>query len=482
MQTNYSDKMIRLLKNPVSEIIRKLSFAGMIFFILLSVVTLGLSISENNKLKNNPDEFDPVNDTKYSTLTPEYLSESFATGYGGMISYCIAVTADNCYYIVGIDTDKLDEYKGFIEYSNDKTLSKPHEIVFTGVPQKPFPDLKKYALKNFNTILDDKFKSPDSSNSFFEKYYLDTTMTPVPDYTASLILLFFSAFSGFVYNRFCLSRKKYQAIHNDTIELAGESVLFSIDADLSAPSTVHLTERNGCNVYVTDTHVVSKVDALKIIPLADISNLFFLLHANPKKQMQTVVVVTKDGSAHEILVLSTRDANAYNRVEITKVLTERILDLQLTKPEVINELPVEENTCLESAFLFILGIIGAVIGALLGGLYWFALKKIEFISGIAGIAILFLAIKGFTIATGRPVDRKTTLIAFFISVIMIPFAEFSSQALIIMNSLSLSNFISFFGKLPEIMTALDFWSVFSNNLILGYVLSIIYVKIIFRSL
>lgn len=68
------------------------------------------------------------------------------------------------------------------------------------------------------------------------------------------------------------------------------------------------------------------------------------------------------------------------------------------------------------------GMIGAVIGSLLGVVLWVVLYEMNFIAGIAGLAMLLFALKGYQLLGGT-VDTAGVVICVIISVLMLLVAE-----------------------------------------------------------
>ncbi len=65
-----------------------------------------------------------------------------------------------------------------------------------------------------------------------------------------------------------------------------------------------------------------------------------------------------------------------------------------------------------------LGIVGAVIGAALGGVLWILIGKLGYIAGIAGFAIVALAIAGYG-KLGKAVDIKGVVVSIIASILVL---------------------------------------------------------------
>ena len=90
------------------------------------------------------------------------------------------------------------------------------------------------------------------------------------------------------------------------------------------------------------------------------------------------------------------------------------------------------------------GIIGAFIGASLGGVIWVIIGSFGFIASIAGLAIAYFASAGFSIMKGKMV-RATPVIIALITLIVVFVANFATVFLSVSNELG--NDITFSEKI-----------------------------------
>ncbi|MFQ9890174.1 MAG: hypothetical protein ACLRWM_07530, partial [Streptococcus sp.] len=67
------------------------------------------------------------------------------------------------------------------------------------------------------------------------------------------------------------------------------------------------------------------------------------------------------------------------------------------------------------------GIIGAVAGALIGGVLWALVYQIGFIVAFLGYLIVFLAINGYQLMAGK-ISKKVLIISIICSVLVLFFA------------------------------------------------------------
>lgn len=71
----------------------------------------------------------------------------------------------------------------------------------------------------------------------------------------------------------------------------------------------------------------------------------------------------------------------------------------------------------------ILGVVGALVGALLGAVLWVVIYQLGYIAAIAGIAIIYLACKGYAILSGSKA-YKGIIISFIIALIVLAGTHF----------------------------------------------------------
>lgn len=71
----------------------------------------------------------------------------------------------------------------------------------------------------------------------------------------------------------------------------------------------------------------------------------------------------------------------------------------------------------------LLGVIGSLIGALLGGAMWVGIYQLGVIAGFAGIAIIYLSCKGNALLS-KSATRKGVIVSCVISVLVLFIAEY----------------------------------------------------------
>lgn len=120
-----------------------------------------------------------------------------------------------------------------------------------------------------------------------------------------------------------------------------------------------------------------------------------------------------------------------------------------------------------------LGVLGALLGALIGGLAWTAVGCLGYISGWIGILIVFFAYKGYSILSHKE-DRFGRILSIVFSVIVIIPATYLSYSWIYYVNINetLTGYITLpraMAELPVYMSAYDIWPDMIRDVGLGYV-------------
>ncbi|MCI9564607.1 MAG: hypothetical protein HFG30_01175 [Eubacterium sp.] len=123
----------------------------------------------------------------------------------------------------------------------------------------------------------------------------------------------------------------------------------------------------------------------------------------------------------------------------------------------------------------ITGIVGALIGSLLGVALWVAIYHLGYIASIAGIAIIFCAMKGYEIL-GRSLDKKGVIIAAIISVIMVFAANhlaWTTEVYLELKEFGEISFLNILKRMFDFISEADIMKEYLSDLGMGYVLTLI---------
>jgi len=129
------------------------------------------------------------------------------------------------------------------------------------------------------------------------------------------------------------------------------------------------------------------------------------------------------------------------------------------------------------------GIVGAILGAALGSILWVVLGMLGYISGLAGLAVFFLSMKGY-ILLSEDLSRKGPILSGGISLLMIVFANYTTYVLTfckVAETWSIKEILWAYQNLPALMTETDTWVYFYKDLAIGLVLTLIVVAIYISS-
>lgn len=119
------------------------------------------------------------------------------------------------------------------------------------------------------------------------------------------------------------------------------------------------------------------------------------------------------------------------------------------------------------------GLLGAVIGALLGGAIWILVGCLGFVSGWVAIAIFLLAQFGYKKMNKGEIDTFGVIVSVILGLVTILPATWcvcAVQAYKVLSENAPGHF-SFFevlGDLPLYMDRYDWWKTFYSNLAMGY--------------
>lgn len=133
---------------------------------------------------------------------------------------------------------------------------------------------------------------------------------------------------------------------------------------------------------------------------------------------------------------------------------------------------------------YVMGIIGALPGVVVGIVLWVIISKFGFIGGIAGFLMLLCSLKGFELLGGR-LSIPGIVICVVMSLVTVYFAHNISCALEIMSTMKQYgvadvSFTDAYKSISAFMETDDFKDAYFHDLIFGYVLTILAIIPIFR--
>jgi len=124
------------------------------------------------------------------------------------------------------------------------------------------------------------------------------------------------------------------------------------------------------------------------------------------------------------------------------------------------------------------GIVGAILGAALGSILWVVLGMLGYVSGLAGLAIFFLSIKGY-ILLSEDLSRKGPILSGAISLLVLVLANYTTYVLTfckVAETWSIKEILWAYQNLPALMTETDTWVYFYKDLVLTLIVVAIYIS------
>lgn len=482
MDNNYSNAMKKIMKKPSL-------IATHITCLLIIVVLIGIAgfgyLSEKSKLeetKENMELFDPFNEKmNYGQITPIFMSEEFATNYDESIFYCFLIDEQYYPYIVAVYADEMDRYEDIIEYTY-YDVEEPESITLTGKSIVSDDELLGFAVDSYNVFMGTNNINIDNISDQLGYYFLDTTQQPSMDYSITALYLMIAVVVVIIYISNIIHFNKSRKRTKETIETYSEHLLVEVDKEINQVDATYFKKQK---LYITNNYLVSNYSGFEIIPLSNISRVYGAYRSgnNFTGNWLCVIANTIDGKQHEIICMN--HAKKFDKFkdklveeikrrkpEIEIGLEGRFLDQQEFKSGIEVDTKDEYSEVTSNVFL---GIIGAIIGAAIGGIAWLILGRIGYIAGIAGYFMMYLAIRGYRKLSGF-LDKKGQMISLIIALLMIFFANYLSYAIdyckYTYGSYSIGNIFNAFMKIPSFLTVIGGWGDFILNLVIGYGLSI----------
>ena len=483
MEYQYSESMNKLLERKPN---RKLHLILIVLMVMAIIGGISGYLLGKNELSNNKESvqtFDPSSAaSSYSKLTPDFLSDEFATEYDDSINYLFAIDKDGNAYIVAVKANDMDKYKDLIDYTYSDTGSAPAAVTLQGTPRKIDDEIIGLAVDSFNTFYDSDVVDTSNFNTVFGTYYLDTTQQPAGNYTFMIICIFLFLVFIFMYIYLMDKERKYFKLRKTTLGRFDDTAIKDADKEINESTTTYFDSQN---LYFTSHYIISTVRGFDIIQLSEIKHVYGCVYGNnQKKPTSSVTVVTNDDVTHEIAVIKLDEKGNGLLNDIVNRIRTSLPDIAYgfdggfyTRSTGNNSIEVDTDTGVEAQKSNVfLGTIGALLGAMLGGVIWIIIGELGFIAGLAGFAMMFFAIKGYSGLSGR-LDKKGQIISLVIALIMIFVADYTSYALSFCKyyfdgNYSIQNLVSSFKNLPEYLTYADYWSSFLIDLAIGYALSI----------
>jgi len=483
MEYQYSETMNKLLERKPNRRVHIILIVLMVITIVGSVLGYLIEKNEISNNKQNVQVFDSSStELSYSKLIPEYLSDEFAAEYDDSVNYLFAIDNENNAYIVAVKAKDMDLYKDLIDYTYSSTGNPPTTVTLQGKPRKIDDEIVNLAIDSFNTFCDSDVVDKSNFNTVFGDYYLDTTQLPSGNYAFMSICIFLFFVFAFAYIFMMEKDRKRFKIRKATLVKFDNTAIKDVDKEINESTTTYFDSQY---LYCTGNYIVSTVCGFDIIKLAEIKQVYGCIYGrNQKTPKSSITVVTNDGRKHEIAIIKLNKQGNDLLTIIVNGLKAKLPDIAYgfengfyTRSTSNNSLEVEiDNEAEPVKSNVVLGTIGALLGAILGGVIWIIIGKLGFIAGLAGFAMMYFAIKGYSGLSGN-LDKKGQIISLIIAFAMIFVANYTLYALDFCKyyydgNYSPNNLIDSYKNLSSYLTYSDYWFTFLKDLIIGYALSI----------
>ncbi|MDF2539383.1 MAG: hypothetical protein K0S76_2404 [Herbinix sp.] len=477
----YSATMKKLLQKKPAP------FIHIIFVLVILLLTAGsiYGYMDEQRRKDqdikNAGLFDPSSETKrFSKITLIALSDEFATSYDEKMYYCFGFDVEFRPYIIAIQSEDKEKYRELINYLYSNTEEFPKALTFDGMPEKLEEELIDLAIEGYNVLWASETVNKASYAEYFGTYYLDTTKDTTAQDGLMEICLLLLVMVGIAYLLILVNTNKYTQKRKITLARCSDELLKSVDQEINHPSTDHFADQQ---LYITENFIVSNRVGFDVIALNEIAHIYGMLYSkNGKDYKMSAVAETKDGYKHEVVLTAFREGDT-RFDQIMHVFHNRLPDIQygfeddffkMVERDSVLDIDSKDSASGIKSNLF-LGILGAVLGAALGGVIWIVLGKIGIIAGLAGYAMMLFSIRGYRMFSGF-LDKKGHVISLIIAFLMIYVANYTLYAIeyckYYYGSYSSANLINSFMQLPDFLSMGGIWSDFLRDLGIGYALSI----------
>lgn len=475
------------MENSYSITLKKLTgkttaYLKLIPFLFLLVVTalLGANryIKDKKFIELPPEElsnFDSSFPIGYTKLTPYLLSDPFASNFDDSILYYFAVDYSNKPYIVAIASDEADQYQDLIDFTFDESLTaSPPYIIFEGESVEINSELIDLAIESFNIFWGSDSVNRINFQSILGNYYLDTTQKRTMNYNSLLSSIISFLFFGVLTICYIKQISKQSKQTKATLSRYQDSVLQMIDQELNSPDIISYKKHK---LYITKNYIVSVSHGLRIVPLEEIVHLYGLAIKGNKNR---IIAETKNGEEEVVAEIRLTEDGELLYNEFVNKIRLILPDIQygfedgyFSKVATASTVEVDNEGVRSNPLL---GTIGAILGAALGGVIWIIIGKFGFIAGIAGFAMMYFAIKGYRILSGG-LDKKGQIISLITAFLMIFIANYTLYAIeycdyYYSGTYSFTNIINSYSKLYNFLSFAKAWPDFLKDLAIGYALSI----------
>lgn len=125
----------------------------------------------------------------------------------------------------------------------------------------------------------------------------------------------------------------------------------------------------------------------------------------------------------------------------------------------------------------VLGIVGALLGACIGGGLWLLISRFGYIAGIVGFITIFLSYKGYELLSKKKIDKIGVVIGLIFTILAIFVAEIFSVGIEVYKQINEMFDYSFKSSMSDawqlILHDSEVKGAFIKDLIVGYIFTIV---------
>ncbi len=421
----------------------------------------------------------------------KYMSDFFASFTDKEADkFYFALDSEMLPYIVCISDKKIGDYKAMQDFTFGETDVEPDAIRTYGKLVPIDDDLKEMAIEEFNWFWGENVVNESNFGEYFGDYYLDTAVKEVSGVPYVLVIVVVAAVVALLV---LLQKKKgldrVAGRTFEALEATGDAAM--ADEELKDIRTRHYDK---IGAYLTANYVVSYKNGLIVVPLRAMTGLYGVLTDN-----EASLVARSAGENETEFVKAKRSEKKMTDQlqELIKAISDQTPDLEYGVNRVRrgengdagwsqnffmvknggSSLSVQQDMTNPDGTVvtanYGLGILGALIGALLGGALWFIVGYMGYIAGIVGFVIIYLSAFGFK-KGAKVLTKPGAVISVLISVLMIFAANYVLYAWQLTQAYegryTLAECLVI---LPKAMKAYDLTKDFIVDIVVGYVLSLI---------
>lgn len=370
-------------------------------------------------------------------ICPQYMSKEFAS-FEALESdrFYLMLSANMDVYVVCISDASLPSYKPLQDFTYLGDVPQPDIPVIYGTCVPIEDELVPYAVDAVNSLFGQDLVTADTLTDITGLYYIDTTASaPASDFVPVCVAIA-AALSilgvVLIWRRISFSRISRATANRMGTEFA------EVSRQLEEPETQYF---KSLGLYLTQDYLIGYKMGVRIVPITSLCGVRGLLTGRSAR----LCIEDRD---HGECLLCTAPRNLHSITEYReavralslrrsgleygtsrRIRTDEVDPAQLDDFYSMDErrdLRIQEainDGSMSALPNYALGILGALIGAALGGTVWVAVGKLGYLSGLIGGLMIWLALRGFRLL-GKTLDKAGAVISCILAALMIPAANY----------------------------------------------------------